>query len=96
MVDRVNERSDSQSGVLPGLLALLKTVARVAGVVPDMVGCLVLAGWEFDVEVLKRILPGLVAMNPITALTFILAGISLMLLLGMSQGGGARSGVGSP
>lgn len=82
----MNEQSDSQSGVLPGLLALLENVARVAGVVPVVVGCLVLAGWEFDVEVLKRILPGLVAMNPITALAFILAGISLMLLLGDEPG----------
>ncbi len=37
-----------------------------------------LLGWSLGNEVLKRILPGLVAMNPVTALGFILAGASLL------------------
>jgi hypothetical protein len=41
-------------------------------------GAVVLCGWIFDCYILKRILPGLVAMNPVTALGFILAGISLL------------------
>ncbi|MEN3941916.1 ATP-binding protein [Prosthecobacter sp. SYSU 5D2] len=42
---------------------------------------LVLTGWTFDIEVLKRILPGMVSMNPATAIAFMLAGLSLWLLV---------------
>ena len=38
-------------------------------------------GWTLDIEVLKRVLPGLVAMNPATAITFVLAGVALLVLL---------------
>ncbi|HUA37116.1 MAG TPA: ATP-binding protein [Candidatus Sulfopaludibacter sp.] len=40
-------------------------------------GGMVLLGWSLGNEVLMQILPGLVAMNPFTALGFIAAGISL-------------------
>ena len=43
------------------------------------VSSLVLCGWTLDVEVLKRIFPKLVAMNPVTALAFILLSLSLWL-----------------
>ncbi|UII31283.1 ATP-binding protein [Fulvivirga ulvae] len=39
----------------------------------------VLLGWRLDVDILKRIIPGLVAMNPLTAVCFIMAAISLLL-----------------
>ncbi|MBX3405049.1 MAG: PAS domain-containing protein [Phycisphaeraceae bacterium] len=41
---------------------------------------LVLVGWVLGIEPLKRVLPGLVAMNPTTAVTFLLAGLALWLL----------------
>lgn len=41
------------------------------------IGTLVLLGWAFQVESLKRIAPMLVAMNPLTAVCFILAGGAL-------------------
>ncbi len=44
------------------------------------IGALVFAGWLFDLEPLKRVLPGLVAMKVNAALCFVLAGISLRLL----------------
>ncbi|MEK7347612.1 MAG: ATP-binding protein [Candidatus Eisenbacteria bacterium] len=39
-----------------------------------------LLGWQFGSPLLKSIVPGLVAMNPATALGFILSGLSLRLL----------------
>jgi diguanylate cyclase (GGDEF)-like protein len=42
-----------------------------------VVGVLVLFGWTFDLELLKRIFPTLVAMNPITAVAFILLGLAV-------------------
>jgi len=45
------------------------------------VGALVLFGWAFHLENLKRLAPGFVAMNPATAVLFILAGAALLLLL---------------
>jgi PAS domain S-box-containing protein len=44
------------------------------------VGAMVLLGWSFGIEVLTCIVPNSVAMNPLTALTFIAAGLSLLLL----------------
>jgi diguanylate cyclase (GGDEF)-like protein len=48
-------------------------------VVVIIISCLVLFGWSFNIEPLKRIHPTLVAMNPITAVGFILLSISLWL-----------------
>ncbi|MFD3002003.1 PAS domain-containing protein [Pontibacter toksunensis] len=43
-------------------------------------GLLVLAGWWLEIEVIKRIGDGYVAMNPLTAICFILCGTCLWLL----------------
>jgi PAS domain S-box-containing protein len=44
------------------------------------IGILVLARWQWDIALFKRPLPRLTAMNPLTALSFVLAGISFLLL----------------
>jgi PAS domain S-box-containing protein len=44
------------------------------------IGMLVLARWQWDIALFKRPLPRLTAMNPLTALCFVLAGISFLLL----------------
>ena len=54
--------------------------AAVASIATAAVGASVLAGWWFDNPVLKSGLPGRVAMNPITAVAFLAAGLSLWLL----------------
>lgn len=43
------------------------------------VGAAVIAGWTLGIEPLKRLRPGMVAMNPATALCLVLAGVSLWL-----------------
>ncbi len=65
---------------VPALVSFLKAFSRTSGIVAVFVGCMVLVGWTLDAGALKRILPGLVAMNPITAVGFVLAGISTWLL----------------
>jgi signal transduction histidine kinase len=44
------------------------------------IGLLVLLGWQYDIDVLKRVRPGLVAMNPSTALGLIGLGLSVWIL----------------
>jgi len=45
-------------------------------------GLLVLLGWSYGIEVLKRVQPGLTAMNPVTAICFVLSGAGVALHLG--------------
>ncbi len=60
------------------ILAILKRFALLASAATILIGCLVIVGWQFDIESLKRIAPGMTAMNPGgTALLFVLTGISL-------------------
>ena len=74
------KRHRSRSMTIPGSFESPNVVPKAASVIAILVGCLVLDGWLLDLEILKRIFPGLVAMNPTTALAFILAGGSLLLL----------------
>lgn len=60
--------------------SLFTHVAPVVSLLTFGGGLFVLLGWVLDLEVLKRILPGLVSMNPLTAVTFMLAGAALWLL----------------
>jgi len=45
-----------------------------------MVGGMVLAGWAFDIAVLKNISPGWASMKPNAAACFILIGVALLLI----------------
>ena len=51
---------------------------QIAGFGALIIAAFVLLGWVFDVELLKRIVPTLVAMNPVTAVCFALCGASLL------------------
>ena len=54
--------------------------SRVAGAAVILMGGLVLLGWLFDIEILKSVIPGMIAMNPgATAVAFMLAGVSLWI-----------------
>jgi two-component system cell cycle sensor histidine kinase/response regulator CckA len=65
--------------------------AFAAALAAVVVGASVLAGWFFEVEFLKRIASGLVAMNPATAVAFVLAGTSLALFLQSPRGRDQKS-----
>lgn len=43
-----------------------------------LMGLLTLAGWVFNIEILKRPTSGLVAVNPLTAICFILSGLGII------------------
>jgi signal transduction histidine kinase/ActR/RegA family two-component response regulator len=59
---------------------LLARICWVSAAVCVGIGVLVLAGWVFMIEHLKRVGPDFIAMNPLTALLFIAAGGGLFLL----------------
>jgi len=56
----------------------LLRLSRRASVAVIFVGSLVLIGWLFHVQVLKSAGPTLIAMNPLTAILFILSGAALI------------------
>jgi two-component system cell cycle sensor histidine kinase/response regulator CckA len=53
----------------------------LAGIAAVASGSIALLGWAMDVRTLRSVVPGLTAMNPTTAIGFILAGVSLWLLV---------------
>ncbi len=68
--------------VLSTKFTALRRTARIdqpACVTAVIMSGLVLLGWALNIESFKRILPTMVAMNPITAVAFILLSISLWL-----------------
>jgi PAS domain S-box-containing protein len=58
----------------------LRTITLAVGGIAVSMGLLVLIGWAFDLEELKRVLSGVPAMRPNTAISFILLGAALILL----------------
>lgn len=62
------------------LNARFQALSTAAAFVVTSIGTAVLVGWALDIEVLKRVAPGLRVMSPATAVAFILCGFSLALL----------------
>jgi hypothetical protein len=58
---------------------LSRILPPAASGVAICVSLLVLAGWSLNVELLKRVVPGFVAMNSTTAVCFVLTGFALAL-----------------
>jgi PAS domain S-box-containing protein len=59
--------------------AVLRSLSRASAWVVAGSGALALAGWAFDMPVAKSVFPGLVPMNPATAICFLLLGLGLRL-----------------
>lgn len=57
----------------------LQRWGRWLTVTTGIIGILVLVGWLFNIGILKRPIPKLVAMNPVTALCFVLSSFSLLV-----------------
>jgi PAS domain S-box-containing protein len=80
-----------RSGESPSALPiLLKVLPATASALAIGVGILVLAGWFLDVELLKRVVPGFVAMNPATAFSFVVAGLALAMSIQRKQSEAGR------
>lgn len=60
-------------------LFFFKNLPTRLGQLVLIIAASVVAGWVFDISVLKRILPDFVVMNPTTALLFIFSAITLWL-----------------
>jgi diguanylate cyclase (GGDEF)-like protein len=65
---------------LPRVARTLHRLVPITSAIAIGAGVLVLLGWTADVAALKSILPGLVAMNPVTAIAFIALGLALAQL----------------
>ena len=72
--DDVNPAHTTTVGKIDGAF---HRVARVAPIVTVLLGCSVILGWAFDIAVLKTVIPGFVSMKANSALSFVLAGLSL-------------------
>ena len=69
------------SGVVPSRwFNTSRTLTLIIGISVVVLGCTVLAGWVFDVELLKGILAGFATMKSQTAAAFILTGFSLITI----------------
>ncbi|MFN2475383.1 MAG: response regulator [Chthoniobacterales bacterium] len=67
-----------------------RVIPPVAAGVAIAMSFLVLVGWSLGLETLKRIRPGLVAMNPVTAVTFALTAVAILLLRGSAPARSAK------
>ena len=54
-----------------------ETFTIMIGTIVILIGCLVLAGWQSDNDILTNLIPGKYKMNPTTAISFILAAVAI-------------------
>ena len=71
----------------------LKKAALLCIFAQMLIALLVLGGWHFNIQRLKYPITGLVGMNPVTAITFIVLGVSFLLFFSGSNK--ARGYIGS-
>src|ERR1700689_3707782 len=63
------------------LFKSLRLYCQLTAIAVMVLGCMVLYGWAFHIEILKTVLPGLVPMKANSATSMVCSGISLWLLL---------------
>lgn len=79
-VDPLNSQTENTMDMETSSPTSERARSRAAGKVAICVGLLALAGWLFDIEILKRVSPRFVAMNPVTAICFVVIGIAFECL----------------
>ncbi|HMD68056.1 MAG TPA: hypothetical protein VKF42_04190 [Chitinivibrionales bacterium] len=62
------------------------TFVKVLSVIVTAAGLVVMAGWIFDIVLIKSVAPGLITMKFSTAFAFVLSGISLYFLARAREG----------
>jgi signal transduction histidine kinase len=72
----------SQSGQQPPLIGFFERAPLIAGAVVSALGTVVLLGWTFGVPAITQVEKRGLPMLPLTALCFVLSGISLLLAAG--------------
>jgi len=65
----------------PRLFKFLRMYCEATAIAVVVLGCLILSGWAFHIELLKSVLPGLLVLKVNTALGLAFSGTSLWLLL---------------
>jgi len=73
------------------MVAAARGMAQVSMVAVATAAFVALVGWVTNVESLKSVLPGIVPMNPVTAIAFLLAVVGLWILCGIEAGPGWQS-----
>ncbi|MBI3753421.1 MAG: hypothetical protein HY266_05150 [Deltaproteobacteria bacterium] len=76
IVQSLTIKNSLGESAVPSSILKLPKAASAAVIMAVM---LALAGWIFNIEFLKRVIPGAVAMNPMTAVAFILSAAGLWL-----------------
>lgn len=84
-------REHAELGAETQALVAADRFAKVANALILLIPILVLCGWVTGNEILKRVLPGLVEMNPMSAVNFILLGGALAITQWRSAPAWARS-----
>ena len=76
----LNDFNQGQKMTYRNRIAPLNAAAKFLALIVIVFSSSVIIGWLTDNEILKSVFPGFVAMNPTTALAFMLAGIATLLL----------------
>jgi len=71
-------------------LAVLERVSMPLAGLCIAVGAAALIGWQWNISSLKSVMPGFVAMNPLTAVAFMMAGCSFVLQRSPARAGWTR------
>lgn len=91
MTDVLTDTKNALIAKDEAILKAMKTWSRILVAVTILNAILVLVGWQFHIEFLKRPFPTLVAMNPVTGVGFFFIGCSFLLLDSKSRYWGARA-----